>query len=72
MVAHARPQPTSMCLFLGEVPLHIDIRERADSGKPIVAIEPDSDHTAIYLNLAQSIANMLQKAGKSAPKIVFE
>ena len=58
--------------FLGEVPLHIDIRERADSGKPIVAIEPDSDHTAIYLNLAQSIANMLQKAGKSAPKIVFE
>ncbi len=58
--------------FLGEVPLHIDIRERADSGKPIVATEPDSDHTAIYLNLAQSIANMLQKTGKSAPKIVFE
>ena len=58
--------------FLGEVPLHIDIRERADSGKPIVATAPESDHTAIYLNLAQSVANNLQQAGKPAPKIVFE
>lgn len=58
--------------FLGEVPLHIDIRERADSGTPIVATEPDSDHTAIYLNLAQSVTNGLQNAGRVAPKIVFE
>ncbi|WP_246657613.1 iron-sulfur cluster carrier protein ApbC [Cohaesibacter sp. CAU 1516] len=58
--------------FLGEVPLHIDIRERADSGTPIVATEPDSDHTAIYLNLAQSVANGLQNAGRVVPKIVFE
>jgi ATP-binding protein involved in chromosome partitioning len=39
--------------FLGGVPLHIDIRERSDSGRPIVATEPDSIHARIYRELAR-------------------
>lgn len=29
-------------LFPGDIPLHIDIRETSDSGKPIVISQPDS------------------------------
>lgn len=28
-------------VFVGDIPLHIDIRETADSGKPIVVSQPD-------------------------------
>ena len=31
--------------FLGEVPLHLDIRTTSDSGHPIVVSQPDSPHT---------------------------
>jgi ATP-binding protein involved in chromosome partitioning len=34
--------------FLGEVPLHMDIREKSDAGLPVVATEPDGPHAAIY------------------------
>ena len=30
--------------FLGEVPLHMDIRETSDSGKPVTVAAPDSVH----------------------------
>ncbi|MEM1362842.1 MAG: iron-sulfur cluster carrier protein ApbC [Pseudomonadota bacterium] len=46
--------------FLGEVPLHVDIRRHSDGGTPIVASEPDSAHTAAYLEIARSVhAQML-------------
>ena len=32
--------------FLGEIPLHIDIRTTSDGGQPIVASQPSSDHAA--------------------------
>ena len=38
--------------FLGEVPLHIDIRVRSDAGQPITATEPDGLHAQIYRELA--------------------
>ena len=28
-------------VFVGDIPLHIDIREAADSGKPIIVSQPD-------------------------------
>ena len=34
--------------FLGEVPLHMDIRIDSDDGKPIVASSPDSAHAQIF------------------------
>lgn len=41
--------------FLGEIPLHMAIRENADNGTPIVATEPDSPHTKAYEEIAQKI-----------------
>ena len=38
--------------FLGEVPLHMDIRARSDAGSPIVASVPQSPHAAIFREIA--------------------
>jgi len=38
--------------FLGAVPLHIEIRERSDSGQPIVATHPESAHAQIFRDIA--------------------
>ncbi len=41
--------------FLGEIPLHIDIRENADNGTPIVFAEPESRFTAVYEDIAAKV-----------------
>ena len=41
--------------FLGEIPLHIDIRTNADNGTPIVVAKPDSPHTKAYLDIAAKV-----------------
>ncbi|HCU58543.1 MAG TPA: sodium:proton antiporter [Alphaproteobacteria bacterium] len=46
--------------FLGDIPLDINIRENADSGTPIVAALPDSEHTKAYENIAQKIIKALE------------
>ena len=38
--------------FLGEVPLHMDIRETSDSGKPVTVAAPDSVHAGIFREFA--------------------
>src|SRR5262245_25699573 len=61
--------------FLGEVPLHMAIREKSDSGLPVVATEPDSPHTQIYRAIASKVFEQLQagpRGGRAAPKIVVE
>src|SRR5258707_8732063 len=60
--------------FLGEVPLHMDIREKFDAGLPIVATQPDSASAAAYRGIAARVRDQLGAAGpaKSAPKIVIE
>ncbi|MEP2943519.1 MAG: P-loop NTPase [Hyphomicrobiales bacterium] len=62
--------------FLGEVPLHMSIRETSDSGAPIVVSEPSSAHAEIYRDIAAQVWETLEgdsvNAPKSAPKIVFE
>lgn len=61
--------------FLGEIPLDIAIRETSDSGEPIVASQPDSEHARCYLDIAAQIAAKValgQGEEKAAPKIVFE
>lgn len=45
--------------FLGEIPLHFDIRENADNGTPIVMAHPDSPHTKSYEQIAQKIIKQL-------------
>jgi ATP-binding protein involved in chromosome partitioning len=59
--------------FLGEVPLDAALRQRSDSGEPIVATEPDSPHTAIYRDIARQVwAAVSGGSLRPAPKIVVE
>jgi ATP-binding protein involved in chromosome partitioning len=60
--------------FLGEVPLHLDIRTTSDSGHPIVVAKPDSPHAQVYKNIAGRVWKQLttnQRGPRPAPKIVM-
>jgi ATP-binding protein involved in chromosome partitioning len=46
--------------FLGEVPLHMAIRATSDSGAPLVATEPNSEHAGIYRAIAARVAEKLK------------
>ncbi|MBH0237556.1 Mrp/NBP35 family ATP-binding protein [Methylobrevis albus] len=61
--------------FLGEVPLHIAIRETSDAGRPVVESEPDGVHAGIYEKIARAVwARVAEVRGlaRPAPKIVIE
>ena len=58
--------------FLGEVPLHMDIREKSDSGRPVVATDPDGPHAKIYREIAAKVRDSIATAGRAAPRIVVE
>ena len=60
--------------FLGEVPLHMAIRETSDSGRPVVATDPDGPHAKAYREIAARVRDELagKCAGRAAPKIVIE
>ena len=59
--------------FLGEIPLHLDIRETADGGHPIVVSKPDSEHAKAYLEISKRIWDKLDalEGAKTAPRIVM-
>ena len=46
--------------FLGEVPLHMTIREKSDAGLPVVATEPDGQHAQIYREIATKVLDQLR------------
>ncbi|MBE6450817.1 MAG: hypothetical protein E7016_02505 [Alphaproteobacteria bacterium] len=46
--------------FLGEIPLHIDIRENSDNGTPVVMAKPESEHTKAYEQIAKNIIENLE------------
>jgi ATP-binding protein involved in chromosome partitioning len=57
--------------FLGEIPLEMAIREGSDAGRPIVAADPDSPHSAAY----RAIAGKIWDAAGSrpaAPNIIID
>jgi ATP-binding protein involved in chromosome partitioning len=59
--------------FLGEVPLHIDIREKSDAGLPVVATEPGGVHAVIYRDIAAKVRDQLTGSpARPAPRIVIE
>jgi ATP-binding protein involved in chromosome partitioning len=63
--------------FLGEMPLHIAIRETSDSGKPIVVSDPESPQAKAYQAIAKRIwekATPLIEAGgaRKAPTITMQ
>jgi len=61
--------------FLGEVPLHMSIRETSDAGRPVVATLPDSVEAGIYRKIAQNVLDSLdgrRSTTRAAPRIVIE
>jgi ATP-binding protein involved in chromosome partitioning len=58
--------------FLGEVPLDIVIREKSDSGTPVVATVPDGVHAKFYREIAMRVRDGLRATSRAAPKIVVE
>src|SRR5438046_8574262 len=57
--------------FLGEVPLHTEIREKSDAGLPVVATEPDGPLAAVYRDIAAKGRDQLKGAGRTAPRAVL-
>jgi ATP-binding protein involved in chromosome partitioning len=60
--------------FLGEVPLDMEVRVRSDDGRPIVETAPESQHAAIYRDMARQVWERLSANPESGPtpRIVFE
>jgi ATP-binding protein involved in chromosome partitioning len=60
--------------FLGEVPLNMTIRETSDSGRPVVAIDPDGPQARAYREIARGVWAGLSGGGsaRAAPRIVIE
>ena len=60
--------------FLGEVPLHMDIRKTSDAGNPIVISSPESAHSIAYIGIAEKVWSKIGRddsVGRAAPNIVF-
>jgi len=60
--------------FLGAVPLHMEIRETSDSGRPVVATDPEGPHAKAFRQIASRVREALGAGADSrpAPKIVIE
>ncbi|NNG03272.1 MAG: iron-sulfur cluster carrier protein ApbC [Inquilinus sp.] len=62
--------------FLGEVPLHLAIRETSDAGTPIVVTEPEGEHAQAYRQIAEAVLAGLAAEGgaarRQAPKILVQ
>lgn len=57
------------CDFLGEVPLHMTVRETSDTGQPVVATAPDSEEAQPFLKIAARVAEHIDRAlGSEARK----
>ncbi|KJY85170.1 sodium:proton antiporter [Vibrio galatheae] len=53
--------------LLAQIPLHIQMREDIDNGKPTVAARPESQHAQQYLALAEAVSSRLYWRGKVKP-----
>ncbi len=58
--------------FLGEIPLHLSIRETSDQGQPIVVSQPESDHAQSYRRIAARLWDKISGGGRAAPRIVVQ
>ena len=72
----ARDESTKLDLpFLGEIPLHMDIRETSDGGEPIVVSQPDSVHAESFRSIATQLWSTLEgdeNGRRAAPNIVIQ
>ncbi|MDA0656147.1 MAG: iron-sulfur cluster carrier protein ApbC [Proteobacteria bacterium] len=72
----AREEATKLGVpFLGEIPLHMEIRETSDGGEPIVVSQPDGPHAETFRDIAHTVWDLVEdnKAGKrEMPNIVIQ
>ena len=47
------------CDFLGEIPLHISLRETSDAGTPIMTLDPGSPQAGAFVKIAEEIKTRL-------------
>ena len=59
-------------LFLGEIPLDIDLRSNSDEGKPIFIKSPENYISTLYLDIAKKIIKNVKKSNLESPKIIFD
>lgn len=64
--------------FLGEIPLHLRIREGGDAGRPVVVDAPDSPEAQAFMHVARNLAAQVsvvaykqQEAKRGAPVAFF-
>jgi len=48
--------------FLGEIPLHMAIRETSDSGTPVMVSDPQGPHAVAYRAIAEKVRDQLKVA----------
>jgi ATP-binding protein involved in chromosome partitioning len=53
--------------FLGEIPLHQQIRTEADEGTPTVVISPDSPEAEAFMRIAEAVAQQVSITVRRAP-----
>ena len=63
--------------FLGEVPLHMEIRETSDGGRPVVISNPDAPNAQAFVAIAKRVwekvsAQIGAGGGRQAPNIVMQ
>jgi ATP-binding protein involved in chromosome partitioning len=52
--------------YLGGLPLHKDIRENSDNGKPYVSLKKDDNISASYNSVAENLLNEIEKLPKAS------
>lgn len=57
--------------LLAQIPLHIQMREDIDNGKPTVAARPESEHAQQYMALAEAVSSRLYWRGKTKPENIM-
>ena len=57
--------------FLGEIPLHMAIRETSDAGTPIVVKDPTGPHAKAYMEIASKVAAKIGAGARRGPSISF-
>ncbi len=68
--AEAMAQEFGLSL-LGQIPLHIHLREDIDNGAPTVVSRPESEHTQRYLDLAERVCSQLYWQGIVKPDSIM-
>ncbi len=56
--------------LLGQIPLHIAMREDIDAGIPTVARRPESEHAGYYKQLADRVCSAMFWQGKAKPDTI--